>query len=103
MGALVLIDAGGSLDLLVLRYVIEIQLGMEPGHALVQVQHSAEQCVGGDGVRRGLMILYQTHDKGTDLPLFACSQRPVGAYERMGDVVVLAPCDEPATPKVLSK
>ena len=43
------------------------------------------------------------HDECADFPICACSQRPVSAYERMGDIVVVAPCDEPATPKVLGK
>jgi len=103
LGGLVLIDAGGALCLVVLRYVIGVQLGMEPGYALVQIRHSAEQCVRGDGVRRRLLILDRTHDKRPDLPIFARSQRPVSAHERIGNVAVVAPGDEPALSESLGE
>ncbi len=64
---------------------------------------SAKQCVRGDGVRRRLLILDRTHDKRPDFPIFACPQRPVSADERIGDVAVVAPGDEPTFSEGLSK
>src|SRR6185295_3007474 len=103
LGALVLIDTGGPRYLLVLRYVIAIELGMEPRDALVQVRYAAEQRIGQESVRRRLMILYRAHDKCAHLPIFACAQRPMSAYERIGNVAVIAPCDKTALSEGLGK
>src|SRR5580765_7971624 len=49
------------------------------------------------------MILYRAHDKCSDFPIFARSQRPVSTDERERDVAVVAPCDKPALSEDLSK